>query len=59
MSAAIDELVTVDELSEKWKVKKGWVYDQVQAGKLKCVRLGPKQMRFRPADLDAFIEGQS
>lgn len=56
-SIHVDELVTADELAEKWKVKKGWIYDQVQDGKLKCVRLG-RQVRFRPADLVAFLGDQ-
>jgi excisionase family DNA binding protein len=47
-------LIDVDQLCELWGVKKSWVYDQVEAGKLPAVRLG-KQLRFRESDLASYL----
>jgi excisionase family DNA binding protein len=48
-------LLDADTLSELWGVKKSWIYDQVEAGKLPAVRLG-KQLRFRHADLESYLD---
>lgn len=47
-------LIDVDQLCTLWGVKKSWVYDQVEAGKIPAIRLG-KQLRFREADLIGYI----
>lgn len=47
-------LLDVDQLCELWGVKKSWIYDQVEAGKLPVVRLG-RQLRFREADLVSYL----
>jgi len=50
------ELLTVDDVAGLFKVKRGWVYDQVEAGTLPAVRLpGSRLLRFRQSDLDAYL----
>jgi len=55
-AAAEFELLTPDQLCELFQVKKSWLYDQVEARKLPCVRLG-KQLRFRRKDVHRYLEG--
>jgi excisionase family DNA binding protein len=49
------ELLTPDDLCTLLKVKKSWVYDEVEAGRLKALRLG-KQLRFRPSELARYLD---
>lgn len=48
-------LLTVDDLAALLQVKKSWIYDEVEAGRLRCLRLG-RQLRFRVADVDAYLQ---
>jgi excisionase family DNA binding protein len=48
------ELLTLDELVTLLKVRKSWLYDEVEAGRLPAVRLG-RQLRFRVADVEAYL----
>lgn len=48
-------LVSVDELCELWSVKRSWVYDEVEAGRLPARRLG-RQLRFAQTDLVEYVE---
>lgn len=56
-SARVDlELLTVEDVAVLFKVKRGWIYDQVEAGALPAVRLpGSRLLRFRRCDLDAYL----
>lgn len=47
-------LITVPELSELWQVKASWIYDEVESGRLKAVRLR-RQLRFREDDLMDYL----
>jgi excisionase family DNA binding protein len=38
------------------KVKKSWLYDEVERGALNAIRLG-KQLRFRASDLARYLDG--
>lgn len=49
------ELLTPDQVCDLLQVKKEWLYDAVQAGAVPHLRLGPRQLRFRPADIHAWI----
>jgi len=49
------ELLTADDLCSLLKVKKSWVYDEVEAGRLKALRLG-KQLRFRPSEIARYLD---
>lgn len=54
----MENLLTPEELAELWKVKKSWIYDEVQAKRLKCARLG-KQLRFRESDLQQYLDSKA
>jgi excisionase family DNA binding protein len=49
------DLLTPDDLCALLKVKKSWIYDEVEAGRLEALRLG-KQLRFRPSDLARYLD---
>jgi excisionase family DNA binding protein len=55
-AAAEFELLTPDQLCQLFQVKKSWLYDQVESGKLPCLRLG-KQLRFRREDIHQYLTG--
>jgi excisionase family DNA binding protein len=50
------ELLTPTELAQLLKVKKSWIYDEVERGRLPAVRLN-RQLRFRVHDVAAYLEG--
>lgn len=50
-------LLTPAQVCELLQVKRGWLYDEVQAGRLPAVRLG-RQLRFTPQDLRAYLAGE-
>jgi excisionase family DNA binding protein len=52
------DLLTPDDVCTLLKVKKSWVYDEVEAGRLDALRLG-KQLRFRPSDLARYLDGRA
>jgi excisionase family DNA binding protein len=47
-------LLNAGQVAEEWNVKPRWPLMLAQQGKLPCVRLGRKCVRFRRADVDAF-----
>ena len=53
-----DELLTPDEVCAYLKIKKDWLYDQVEAGHFPCVRVG-RQLRFRRSQLIGFLDARS
>jgi excisionase family DNA binding protein len=50
--------LTVDDLCEYLVVSKDFVYDEVRHGRLRASRIA-RQLRFRPADVDAFVEANA
>jgi excisionase family DNA binding protein len=52
------DLLTPDDVCTLLKVKKSWIYDEVEAGRLEALRLG-KQLRFRPSDLARYLDGRA
>jgi excisionase family DNA binding protein len=48
-------LLTADEVAERLRVTKCWVYAEVRAGRLPHVRLG-RYIRFRAGAIDSWIE---
>lgn len=48
------KLFTPDEVCAMWGVKKSWLYDEVESGRLKAIRLR-KFLRFRPSDLEEYL----
>ncbi len=55
---AAGKLLTVDDLCEYLVVSKDFVYDEVWHGRLRASRIA-RQLRFRPADVDAFVEANA
>lgn len=49
-------LLNADHVCRLLQVKKSWLYDAVEGGDIPVIRLG-KQLRFRPTDIAAYIEG--
>jgi excisionase family DNA binding protein len=49
------DLLMPDDVCTLLKVKKSWLYDEVEAGRLDAIRLG-KQLRFRPSDLARYLD---
>jgi excisionase family DNA binding protein len=52
------ELLAPDDLCALLKVKKSWIYDEVEAGRLEALRLG-KQLRFRPSEIARYLDERS
>jgi Helix-turn-helix domain len=55
------DLLDVDDVAKRLNVSPGWVRDHAvgrRLPKIQCVRLGCL-IRFRPADVEAFITEQS
>ncbi|MGE5235820.1 MAG: helix-turn-helix domain-containing protein [Acidobacteriota bacterium] len=48
-------LLTAEEVAERLRVTKCWIYAEVRAGRLPHVRLG-RYVRFRVAAIDSWIE---
>lgn len=48
-------LMTVDEVCDYLGLSRDYVYDQVRYGRLRCARIA-RQLRFRIADVDAFVD---
>jgi excisionase family DNA binding protein len=50
-------LLTPDQVCELLQVKKDWLYDEVQRGRMPHVRLG-RRLRFTPENLRAYLAGE-
>lgn len=53
--AGVGKLMSVDDVCDYLGVSRYFVYDQVRLGVLPCARIA-RQLRFRPGDVDKFIE---
>lgn len=53
-----EKLLTVDDICEYLVVSKDFIYDEVRHGRLPASRIA-RQLRFRPADVDAFVEANA
>lgn len=51
-------LLTADQVCELLQVKKDWLYEQTAGGKFPHIKLG-RHVRFRPLDVQDFLQGQS
>jgi excisionase family DNA binding protein len=52
------DLLVPDDVCTLLKVKKSWLYGEVEAGRLDVIRLG-KQLRFRPSDLARYLDDRT
>lgn len=53
-----DRLMTVQDLCAYLGVSKDFIYDRVRDGRLPAIRIA-RQLRFRPPDVDAFIDANA
>lgn len=56
MTKTPEKLLTVEEVAEILRVSPTTVYRRIQAGELPYIKLGHRQVRIKPADLEAYIE---
>jgi len=56
MTKTPEKLLTVDEVAEILQVSPTTVYRRIQAGELPAIKLGHRQVRIKPEDLEAYIE---
>lgn len=54
-----EQLKTPEQVAEMLQVTKAWVYQLVREGRLTCVKLGAKCLRFRVEDVNNFVENQT
>lgn len=52
-----EALLTADEVASWLKVKKSWVYDAHARGELPGLKVGKQHLRFRRADIEAYLDG--
>lgn len=57
-TSAAEKLLTVEDLCGYLGVSKDYIYDEVRKRRLKATRLA-RQLRFRPVDVDAYIESNA
>ena len=51
------EILTAEQLAERWSVNKGWIYQKVREGQLPAIPLPGKYVRFRLDTIEAFERG--
>ncbi len=54
--AALERLLTAEQVAEALQVRVRYVYELVRRGSLPCVRLGQRKVRFRAEDVNAFVD---
>ena len=47
-------LLTAEQLAERWQIKPATVYGLARNGSIPTVRLGPRLVRFRLAEVERF-----
>jgi excisionase family DNA binding protein len=57
LSSGTEGLWKVKDVADFLAMSVSWVYKEVEAGKLPCVRIGAA-LRFRPDDIRAYLDGQ-
>ena len=56
MTKTPEKLLTADEVAEILQVSLTTVYRRMQTGELPHIKLGHRQVRVKPEDLEAYIE---
>lgn len=46
--------VTVAMLAKQWQCSMSFIYDEIKAGRLMAMRFGPKLLRIRKTDVEAY-----
>jgi excisionase family DNA binding protein len=52
-----ERLETVEQLADRWQVKRSWVYTKTASGQIPSVKIG-KYRRIRPTAADAWLDAQ-
>ena len=52
-----EPIFTVDELADKLKLKRSWIYSQTRIGKIPCIRFG-RHIRFRLSEVLSHFSGE-
>jgi excisionase family DNA binding protein len=52
----MEQLLTVQQVADWWQVSKDWVYDCVQQNRIPYTRIGGRKLRFRKAEMVAYLE---
>lgn len=56
MTKTPEKLLTVEEVAEILRVSLTTVYRRIQSGELPYIKLGHRQVRVKPEDLEAYID---
>ena len=54
----MNEILTAEQLAERWQVEKSWIYAKCRTGELPKVPLPGKYVRFRKDTIEAFERGE-
>jgi hypothetical protein len=52
------QILTAEQLAERWQVKVGWVYSKTRAGALPRIPLPGRYYRYRLDVIEAFERGE-
>jgi excisionase family DNA binding protein len=52
----LEHALAVEEVAETIKSSKGFVFGQINSGRLRAIRVGPKFLRVLPEDLRAWLD---
>ena len=53
-----DEILTAEQLAERWQVEKQWIYAKCRSGELPKIPLPGKYVRFRLDTIERFERGE-
>lgn len=54
----MSEILTAEQLAERWQVEKQWIYAKCRSGELPKIPLPGKYVRFRLDVIEAFERGE-
>ena len=52
------QILTAQELAERWQVRPGWIYQKVREGQLPAIPLPGRYIRFRLDTIERFERGE-
>jgi excisionase family DNA binding protein len=58
VDVVVDPLLTPDQVCALLKVRKEWLYTQVQRQRLPFVRINGRTLRFKTSDVRAYIDSR-
>jgi excisionase family DNA binding protein len=54
----MSQILTAEQLAERWHVEKSWIYAKARSGELPKIPLPGKYIRFRLETIEAFERGE-